>query len=978
MHTLHQTIDNQWALSKEGEVWWRPERRPNVPLAPLGEWGGGLIWPFRTLTLDRDVGSDEITMYYSGTEGIHGDMYSTKPSELFDSQKLGSDSRTWGYTDLRLKSGAGGSEQQYLSPVRTSIWFSGAMMAARWRHGRLWAVMPASGGAAPATLLSKPLNITAASCLVANLKAYRGGSAKAELVDLYGDAVRGFELDSSVPFAGDSPRVVMSWHTAADALRWFEGPRRPAQVQVRWELTRTLLYGFTLSLDCASSTTTPLRTDDAAATSPNLLSNADFAQPGSTEGEPASGWTREGSPGYSVAKGVRHGSSGASLEVHAPNTSALAGAVQVIAVPADAATPRMLRVSGWSRAVAVTGPASDGYAISCDLTFADGSHHYGVAVARFHTGSHDWQQAEASFSLPATGTKLASIAFYLLLRGHTGTAYFSDVTCTLESVAAQLQHHAIYSAYNAGLWTPDCPGGCPESNSFGRSNYTNVFFTPFLDIVTDNATLCPADFAPALQNGTCLPDPAAFAAGSKLVPEGRRALWMPSFPVAMCSVVRTRSSTIGECTRDAPCTPAMTQCFSNSTCGYWLDELADGFVGPWSEIWQSQSAARFDWWMGQYKQHGGTLDLLFMDAEDRPGPDELGWSYISGQRNGSGEQGSEAAIMADARWPALREQLGRLARTVDCPWPELSLVGWRDWFPSDCRALVWNEVAQNISAAALDAAIFTPTRKHFPTAQGSNFAHWHTDPLSPETWAFQGFQSLTHTGIGFGAHAGSHSSGSWYAEPAQTGSHHSEFGFDVAAQFVVALPDKRTSNNTNRAQPEPFCETADVTPYNQLIYDTRKARNIQTGNRKAEKPADGSIAWMAPKRGRVASTKDASCRHLRRFRSQPTVAATPGMDVIGKGYNASPGIYHDSDLYQEALYHIALSGCVQTFIYCACTASPSRPRCRLISVCGRSRLGGDAMGHRLGCDVWRAGRARRGDGCGRGGAFRRRAQRPQL
>lgn len=23
MHTLDQTIDNQWALSKDGEVWWR-------------------------------------------------------------------------------------------------------------------------------------------------------------------------------------------------------------------------------------------------------------------------------------------------------------------------------------------------------------------------------------------------------------------------------------------------------------------------------------------------------------------------------------------------------------------------------------------------------------------------------------------------------------------------------------------------------------------------------------------------------------------------------------------------------------------------------------------------------------------------------------------------------------------------------------------------------------------------------------------
>ena len=29
-HTLAQTIDNQWAISKDGETWWRPERRPNV------------------------------------------------------------------------------------------------------------------------------------------------------------------------------------------------------------------------------------------------------------------------------------------------------------------------------------------------------------------------------------------------------------------------------------------------------------------------------------------------------------------------------------------------------------------------------------------------------------------------------------------------------------------------------------------------------------------------------------------------------------------------------------------------------------------------------------------------------------------------------------------------------------------------------------------------------------------------------------
>eukprot|EP01052_Picozoa_sp_SAG31_P012146 SAG31_NODE_703_length_12720_cov_10.185088_6_plen_712_part_00 len=638
-----------------------------------------------------------------------------------------------------------------------------------------------------------------------------------------------------------------------------------------------------------------LRTDDVAlpATVTNLLSNPHFDQAGSTEGEPAAGWMREGDPGYSVASGVRHGTGGASLEVRALNTSTLAGAVQVIVVPADGTfMPRRLRVSGWSRVVAVSSPASDGYAISCDLTFADGTHHYGAAVARFHTGSDgdSWQQAQATFMLPASGPELHSIAYYLLFRGHVGSALFSDVSCTLEGGAPDtLHYHAIYAAYNAGSWTADCPDGCPETNSFGRSNFSNVFFGPFLDLVTDNATICPADFSPDLQDGTCLPDPAEFAAGSKLVPVGRRALWMASFPVAMCSAVRTRSSTVGDCTRDAPCSPAMTQCFSNTTCGYWLDELgANGFVGPWSEVWQRQSAARFDWWMGQYKQHGGTLDLLYMDAEDRPGPDEMSWSFVSASRNGSGAMGSEDAIMADARWATLRDQLSRLAKAVGCPWPETTLRGWREWYPSDCRVLVWNEVAQNMSAAALDAAIFEPIRKHFPKAQGTNFAHWHTDPLSPETWAF-GFEGLTATGIGFGSHAGTHSSGSWYAEPVFDGSHHSEFGFDVSAQLVVALPDKRTSNGTTRAQPSAFCETVDVTAWNQLVYDTRKARNIHSGNSKAAHPANGTIAWVAPKRG---------------------------MDVVGKGYNSSPGIYHNSDYYQEALYHIALSGCVQTFIYC--------------------------------------------------------------
>ena len=103
--------------------------------------------------------------------------------------------------------------------------------------------------------------------------------------------------------------------------------------------------------------------------------------------------------------------------------------------------------------------------------------------------THTWQQAEATFA-----------------------ASFSDVACTIEEAgppppptppppANVKQHHAIYSAYNAGSWTPDCPGGCPGGNPFGCSNFSNVFFSPALGLVTTNTTLCPADFDPAKQNG---------------------------------------------------------------------------------------------------------------------------------------------------------------------------------------------------------------------------------------------------------------------------------------------------------------------------------------------------------------------------------------------------------------------------------------------------------------------------------------------
>jgi hypothetical protein len=241
MHTLRQTIDNQFAVSSDGVSWWRPDRRPNVPLQPLGEYGGGLIWPFRTLTPDRDD-PGLLHMYYSGTEGIHADIYSTKPAEDFAAAHLGEGTETWTYSDLRVKTRNGGSPQQYFSPIRSSIWFNGAMMRSSWSASRLWALVPASGGPAPATVVTRLLNLTSplSARLQVNAAAYRKGRLRAELLDAdSGAVIPGYSLASCIPFEGDSTAAVISWSAVSGG-----SSRLPAAVKVRFELLKVRLYSF--------------------------------------------------------------------------------------------------------------------------------------------------------------------------------------------------------------------------------------------------------------------------------------------------------------------------------------------------------------------------------------------------------------------------------------------------------------------------------------------------------------------------------------------------------------------------------------------------------------------------------------------------------------------------------------------------------------------------------------------------------------
>ena len=75
-HNHTQNIDLQWAASRDGVHWWRPDRRPALPNGPLGEYGGGMIWPCRAPVLD----GRQLHVYFGGSQGTHGDLFNTRTS----------------------------------------------------------------------------------------------------------------------------------------------------------------------------------------------------------------------------------------------------------------------------------------------------------------------------------------------------------------------------------------------------------------------------------------------------------------------------------------------------------------------------------------------------------------------------------------------------------------------------------------------------------------------------------------------------------------------------------------------------------------------------------------------------------------------------------------------------------------------------------------------------------------------------------
>jgi hypothetical protein len=215
---LTQTLNLRLAASRDGRQWWFPDRRPCLDNAPLGDYGGGMIWQSQYL----HVGDGKLYVYYGGTEGPHRQISDTRAP-----------SKEVGYQEKVIDHGA------HFLP------FNSALCRASWRFDRLYALASAAGGPTLGTAVTKPkplggrklhVNFVTRPAKKASRPGLDEGALRVELLDGQGKPLPGFTRDDCPPLRGD--------HTALP-VRWQGGATAPAEArQAKFYLKRAFLYGF--------------------------------------------------------------------------------------------------------------------------------------------------------------------------------------------------------------------------------------------------------------------------------------------------------------------------------------------------------------------------------------------------------------------------------------------------------------------------------------------------------------------------------------------------------------------------------------------------------------------------------------------------------------------------------------------------------------------------------------------------------------
>lgn len=96
------------------------------------------------------------------------------------------------------------------------------------------------------------------------------------------------------------------------------------------------------------------------------------------------------------------------------------GVCQTVVLNQD--KPEPIVATAWSKAEGVDGAADSDYSLYLDLKYTDGTPLWGQ-VDSWAVGTHDWEKAQV---LVFPEKPVASVSFYMLLRGHAGKAWFRE------------------------------------------------------------------------------------------------------------------------------------------------------------------------------------------------------------------------------------------------------------------------------------------------------------------------------------------------------------------------------------------------------------------------------------------------------------------------------------------------------------------------------------------------------------------------
>jgi hypothetical protein len=217
-HPITQTLNLRLAASRDGRKWWFPDRRPCLDNAPLGDYGGGMLWQSKNL-VPHD---GRLYVYYGAMEGLHRPIMDTRGKGFM---QIGTDT--------------------VLDRSHGFLPFNSALCRASWQVGRLYALVSAAGGPTVGVAVTTPREL-AGKRLAVNFRTrppkksktprLDEGYMQVELLDAENKPLPGFTRDDCPHLRGDRQTLEVEWTGGRLA------PKEAAKA--KFYLKRAFLYGF--------------------------------------------------------------------------------------------------------------------------------------------------------------------------------------------------------------------------------------------------------------------------------------------------------------------------------------------------------------------------------------------------------------------------------------------------------------------------------------------------------------------------------------------------------------------------------------------------------------------------------------------------------------------------------------------------------------------------------------------------------------